>query len=329
MPAEKQRYTRSEDPGSDLSKIVSALKTCDRFLISTHVNADGDALSAVLVCGAILRTLGKTYRIVVPDPVPDERYRFLPGFEEIHPFEQTLDPVPANVLLALDVPNMDRIGDVARLLPADTSIIVIDHHESNESFGDLNFVRPEASSTCQLLYEVISEPKLPFDERIATCIYTGVAFDTGGFRFANTSSEALRIAAEMVDRGAQPDVIADAVFHRRSYETTKRLGQVLTSLELHLDGKVSSIYLPGDRFKDTEGFINYAIFIDGVEVAFFLREEEESRFRVSLRSKNQINVNRIAQRFGGGGHRKAAGCRMQGPAAEVKALLLEEIAKRF
>jgi len=325
----KSHDTHSEDPGSDLSKIVSALKTCDGFLISTHVNADGDALSAVLVCGAILRNLGKTYRIVVPDPAPEERYRFLPGFEEIHSFEQTLDPVPANVLLAVDVPTMDRIGDVAHLLPEYVSIIVIDHHESNEWFGEVNFVRPEASSTCQLLYEVISELKLPFDERIATCIYTGIAFDTGGFRFANTSSEALRIAAEMVDRGARPDVIADAVFHRRSYKATKRLGQVLNSLELHLDGKVSSIYLPGARDQDTEGFIDYAISIVGVEVAFFLREEKEGRFRVSLRSKNQINVSRIAQRFGGGGHRKAAGCRMQGRAAEVKALLLEEIARHL
>ena len=325
----KSHDTHSEDPTSELTEIVSVLRKRDGFLISTHLNADGDALSAVLVCGAILNKLGKTYRIVVHDRIPDERYRFLPGFEKIHPFAQTLDPVSADVLLAVDVPNMDRIGDVARLLPEDIFILVIDHHESNEPFGHLSFVRPEASSTCQLLYEVISELNLPLDERMATCIYTGIAFDTGGFRFANTSSEALRIAAEMVDRGAQPDLIADAIFHRRSYESTKRLGRILNTIELHLDGKVSSIYLQGDRSKDTEGFIDYAIFIEGVEVAFFLKEEEGDRFRVSLRSKNRINVNRIAQRFGGGGHRKAAGCRMQGRAEEIKALLLEEIARHL
>ena len=323
------RFRGDRMQGSELTEIVSMLEKRNGFLISTHVNADGDALSAVLVCGAILRKLGKTYRIVVHDRIPDERYRFLPGFEEIHSFKQTLDPVPANVFLAVDTPNMDRLGDVARLLPENGSILVVDHHESNEPFGHLRFVRPEASSTCELLYEVISELKLPVDERIATCIYTGIAFDTGGFRFANTSSEALRIAAEMVDRGAQPDLIADAVFHRRSYESTKCLGQVLNSLELHLDGKVSSIYLQGDRSKDTEGFIDYALFIVGVEVAFFLKEEEGGRFRVSLRSKNRINVNRIAQQFGGGGHRKAAGCRMQGHAEEIKALLLEEIARHL
>jgi phosphoesterase RecJ-like protein len=314
---------------SNPAGIVAALRMYDNFLISTHVNADGDAISAILVCAAILKKLGKAHRIVVHDPVPDERYRFLPGFGEIHSFEQTSDPGPANVLLALDAPTMDRIGDATRLLPEDASALVIDHHESNELFGEVNFVRAEASSTCELLYEVISELKLPFDEGMATCLYTGIAFDTGGFRFSNTSGEALRIAAEMVDRGAQPDRIADAVFHRRSYEATKRLGLALNAIELHLNGKVSAIYLPGDRSKDTEGFINYALFIDGVEVAFFIKEEEQDRFRVSFRSKNQIDVNRIAGRFGGGGHRKAAGCQISGQMAEVKALVLEEIARHL
>ncbi len=323
----KVRGERVRD--SDPAGIVSALKRYDNFLISTHVNADGDAISAVIVCAAILKKLGKTHRIVVHDPVPDERYRFLPDFGEIHSFEQTSEPASFNVLLALDVPTMDRIGDATRLLPEDASVLVIDHHESNELFGEVNFVRAEASSTCELLYEVISELKLPFDEGIATCLFTGIAFDTGGFRFSNTSGEALRIAAEMVDRGAQPDGIADAVFHRRSYEATKLLGQALDAIELHLNGKVSSIYLPGARSKDTDGFINYALFIDGVEVAFFIKEEERERFRVSFRSKNQIDVNRIAGRFGGGGHQKAAGCRIKGQAEEIKALILEEIARHL
>ncbi|OPX25637.1 MAG: hypothetical protein DRP97_01815 [Candidatus Latescibacterota bacterium] len=321
----KFRGERVQD--SDPTGIASALKMYDNFLISTHVNADGDAISAVLVCAAILKKLKKTHRIVVHDPVPDERYRFLPGFGEIHSFEQTPDPGPVGLLLALDVPTMERIGDVARLLPEGASVLVVDHHESNEAFGEVNFVRPEASSTCELLYEVVSELRLPFDERMATYLYTGIAFDTGGFRFSNTSGKALRIAAEMVDHGAQPDRIADAVFHRRSYEATKLLGQALSAIELHLNGKVSSIYLPGDRSKDTDGFINYALFIDGVEVAFFMREEEPGRFRVSFRSKNRINVSRIAGRFGGGGHGKAAGCRIKGQAEEVKALVLEEIAR--
>ena len=323
----KVRGERVRD--SDPAGIVAALKTYDNFLISTHVNADGDAISAVLVCAAILKRLKKTHRIVVHDPVPDERYRFLPGFGEIHPFEQTPDPGPVNALLALDVPTMDRIGDATRLLPEGASVLVVDHHESNEAFGEVNFVRSEVSSTCELLYELVSELKLPFDKEIATCLFTGIAFDTGGFRFSNTSGEALRIAAEMVDHGARPDRIADAVFHRRSYEATKFLGQALNAIELHLNGKVSSIYLPGDRSKDTDGFINYALFIDGVEVAFSMREEEQGRFRVSFRSKNRINVNRIAGRFGGGGHGKAAGCRIKGGMSEVKALVLEEIARHL
>ena len=327
FPCASVKFRGERVRDSDPAGIVSALKTYDNFLISTHVNADGDAISAVLVCAAILKKLGKTHRIVVHDPVPDERYRFLPGFGEIHSFEQTPEPAPFNVLLALDVPTMDRIGDVVRLLAEGASVLVVDHHESNEAFGEVNFVRAEVSSTCELLYEVISELKLPFDKEIATCLFTGIAFDTGGFRFSNTSGAALRIAAEMVDRGVRPDRIADAVFHRRSYEATQLLGQALNAIELHLNGKVSSIYLPGERSKDTEGFINYALFIDGVEVAFFIKEEEQGHFRVSFRSKNQIDVNRIAGRFGGGGHRKAAGCRIKGQVEEVKSLVLEEIAR--
>ncbi|MFH1008728.1 MAG: bifunctional oligoribonuclease/PAP phosphatase NrnA [Candidatus Latescibacterota bacterium] len=323
------RTVKHADFSREAGGIAAALATYDDFLIATHVYADGDAIGAVLLCAAILRKLGKRSQIVLHDAAPDLRYRFLPGFSEIHSFEQTPDPGPIRALLALDVPTMARIGDVAQLLPDGIPVLVVDHHASNEAFGQENFVRPEASSTCELLHEVVTELGLPFDEPMATCLYTGIAFDTGGFRFSNTSGEALRIAAEMVDRGVRPDRIADALFHRRSYEATRHLGRVLSGIELHLSEKVSSIYLPGDRSKDTDGFINYALFIDGVEVAFFIRDEEPGHFRVSLRSQNEVDVNLIAGRFGGGGHRKAAGCRMAGRVEEVKRLILEEIARHL
>jgi phosphoesterase RecJ-like protein len=167
---------------------------------------------------------------------------------------------------------------------------------------------------------------------MAIQLYTGILFDTGGFRFGNTSARSLRICGKLIECGATPDGIADAVFHRRSYTSLKLMGEALNSLTLHFGGQVSAMELDrwipdGERGRDmdTEGFVDLGLSIDGVRVAFFLKRQDGDHFRVSLRAKDEVCVGDVARRFGGGGHSKAAGCRIRGTLEEAKAALLEEI----
>lgn len=317
----------------EMARITEPLKQHTRFLITTHMNGDGDAFSSALALRRALVQMGKTSCIVVHDRIPDQRYTFLPDFEEIRWIH---DPTGhrhnAEGVVVLDVPNWDRMGDVASVVRSSTCVLNIDHHESNHRFGTYVLVRPEASSTCELVYEMIAALHVPVDPDMATQLYTGILFDTGGFRFSNTSARSLKICGKLIEYGAAPEVIADAVFHRRSYASLKLMGEALNSLTLHFGGQVSSMELnrripDGERGPDmdTEGFVERALSMDGVKVAFFLKRQDADHFWASLRSKGEARVGDIARRFGGGGHSKAAGCRIRGTLEKAKAALLEEI----
>ena len=307
-----------------LKEACDFLREGDRFLLATHRNADGDGLASLLACGMLLRRMGKSYLMVVSDPVPEGRYSFLPGLPEVLSCRGPLPWRPERAVV-LDTPNLERLGDVTKLLPKVGCVLNVDHHEDNAFFGGINLVLPEASSTCEILHSIFSSLGLPLDGDVALCIYTGIAFDTGGFRFSNTTSKALHIAGDMVELGVRPDEVADALFHRRSPEAIRRLAEALSSLEFHCGGKVGMISLDDVTSEDTEGFVDMVLFVDGVEVAAFLRRVDGGSFRVSLRSRGDVPVNKIAGRFGGGGHPRAAGCYVHGDICEAKRRILEAI----
>lgn len=311
-----------------LKEACDFLSEGDKFLLTTHRNADGDGLASLLACGMLMRRMGKSYLMVVSDPIPEGRYSFLPGFPEILSCQGSLPWCPERAVV-LDTPNLERLGDATELLPEARHVLNVDHHEDNVFFGSINLVLPEASSTCEILYLIFSSLGLPLDGDVALCIYTGIAFDTGGFRFSNTTSEALHIAGDMVELGVRPDEVADALFHRRSPEAIRRLAEALSSLEFYCGGKVGMISLDDvtseGTSEDTEGFVDMVLFVDGVEVAAFLRRVDGGSFRVSLRSRGGVPVNKIAGRFGGGGHPRAAGCYVHGDICEAKSRILEAI----
>ena len=311
-------------------------KRQDRFLVTSHVNPDGDGLASMLACGRILRTLGKQAWLVA-DGVLSPRYAYLPEIESVALYRDGLESeLPVANAMTVDVPTLSRLECVGKMIPQHATIVKIDHHPGDDHFGRLNYVDTEASSTAELVYRLCVGLRIPFDPALATWLYTGIAFDTGRFRFSSTTPSALGIAGEMVRAGANPQVIAEQLFYEYRPTTLSLLAAALQSLECLLDGRLAVLSLDHSqlgreqyRDEDAEGFVDYAVSLQGVEVALFLREHEPGHIRVSLRAKHDFDVRAVAEVFGGGGHRKAAGARLSGSLLQVKAALMAEIQRRL
>jgi phosphoesterase RecJ-like protein len=322
----------------ELQDIVQWLQhhESDRFLVTSHINPDGDGLACMLACGRLLRMLGKQVWLVA-DGFLSPRYAYLPEVDTVVMYRDGLEAeLPVANVITVDVPTLARLERVARLVPRDATILKIDHHPSDDHFGRFNYVETDVSSTAELVYGLCVGLGAPFDAALATDIYTGIAFDTGRFRFSSTTSDALRIAGEMVRSGANPQHIAEQLFYEYRPTTLSLLATTLQSLERFLGGRLAVLWLDygqlgQERYRDedTDGFVDYAVSMQGVEVALFLREHEPGQLRVSFRAKHDFDVRAVAEVFGGGGHRKAAGARFTGTLQEVKMTLVAEIERRL
>jgi len=310
-----------------LSKIQDFIQSEDDFLITSHIHPDGDSIASVLVFGSILKQLGKRYQILLDDRVP-RKFDFLSGIDEVSCIDDASLSFSPRVLITLDSSNLERIGRVQAVIPGNIPVINIDHHLSNETFGTLNLVNAEESSTVEIVYDLYSSMNLPFSADVATYIYTGILCDTGRFLFPNTTSRSLAICSEMIEYGASPDTIADKLYFRMSRDTVHALASALSTLEFHFDGVVSCIYLANGAYSgsdriDTEGFVDFLLAIDQTEVEFLMVEKEPNLFRISFRSKNKVDVNEVAKHFGGGGHTRASGCTLSGTVGDVKQKILD------
>ena len=310
-----------------LSQIQDLIQSEDDFLITSHIHPDGDSIASVLVLASILKQSGKRYQILLDDYVP-KKFDFLSGVDEVLCVDDaSLSYIP-RVLIILDSSNLERIGRVQKVVPKNIPVINIDHHLSNESFGTLNLVNSEESSTVEIVYDLYTSMDIPFSAEVASCIYTGILCDTGRFLFPNTTSRSLAICSEMIEYGASPDTIADKLYFRMSHDTIRALASALSTLEFYFNGTVSCIYLANGAFTgsdkvDTEGFVDFLLAIDKTEVEFLMVEKEPNLFRISFRSKNKVDVNEVAKHFGGGGHTRASGCTLNGTVGDVKQKILD------
>ncbi len=318
------------------SEVLSFIKDHDRFLISTHINPDGDGLgSAMALKWAILR-LGKKAEIVIESD-PPKMFDFFANYDWIKTVDEQAGGMgKSNVAIIVDAPTVERIGNAKSLIADDADIICIDHHVSSENFGNVNYIDHTSAASAEMVYRIIKALGLSVEASVAEYIYTGILIDTGRFKFSNTSPAVLAIASELVAAGADPSKISERLYSNNTYETTMALGKLLESIELHLDKKVATCqfdleFVSSDDWGkvDTEGFVNHALAIQGVEVAALLREPKPGVTRASLRAKHDFDVNELASVFGGGGHAKAAGCTINAPLEEAKKMLLEEIGKRL
>ncbi|MBI5814531.1 MAG: bifunctional oligoribonuclease/PAP phosphatase NrnA [Nitrospinae bacterium] len=310
---------------------VSAHK---RFLISTHVNPDGDGIGSAMGLKWALVRLGKEAEIVIESD-PPAMYDFFGNYGWVKGIGPATAPLEKfDTVITVDAPNIERLGKAAQLIAGGAKVMVIDHHVSNEKFGDVNYIDETAAASAEMIYRFVRALGLTPDRDCAEYLYSGILIDTGRFRFSNTSPEVLRAGADLVAAGARPHKIAERLFFTNTFETTKGLGKMIESIQLHAGGKVATAefgleYINSEEWKkvDTEGFVNHPLAIEGVEVAVFFKEVKPGVTRASLRAKNDFDVNAVAGIFGGGGHAKAAGCTINAPLEEAKKKLLGEIAK--
>ncbi len=312
----------------DLSAICAVLREKDRFLIACHENPEGDAIGSELALALALRKMGKTATVLNADPVP-RNLLFLAGADTIV-FEE--DGAGYDAAIVLDCGSPERTGRVAPELRKPPVLINIDHHRTNGDGGALALVDPDAAATGLLVHKVLTALGVDIDRDIAENIYVAILTDTGSFRYGNSSPEAFRVAGEMVRLGVDPWAVTEQVYETQSFSRLRLLGRVLDSLETALQGRVASITTMradlaefGAGKDDLEGFINYPRSILGAEVAVSFREEDGGIFRVSFRSKGRVDVSEVAARFGGGGHRNAAGCTVPGTLAEAKRKVFEAL----
>jgi len=313
-----------------MDQVIAAIRKYNKFLITAHVNPEGDSLGSQVGMKALLESLGKTAIIVDNDPVPDH-YKFLPKAAEISN-DLTAKP-DFEAAIVLDCPTLKRIGKIQNMI-AGKFVINVDHHISNEKFGDINWVDPNASSAGEMVYKIYKEMGIKLTKEAALALYIAILTDTGSFNYDNTSSVTHEIAGELLGYGIEPASVSESVYERRSISDIKFLGKILSTIKVNEAGDVAYLEITKAMLKETgadllksEGFINYARSVDKVKVAIIFKEDVsgERKINVSFRSKGEADVNKIASFFGGGGHVKASGCIIEGSLVEAERKVLAKV----
>ncbi len=297
------------------AKVVRLIKSKKSFLLTTHVNPDGDGLGAESALYLALKKLGKKVQVVNHDLLP-KRFEYL-GFCQAY---RASDSIPAHeVCFVLDAGGFGRIRDDVKREEFAT-LVNVDHHFSNDHYGDFNLVLPKAAATGEVVYYLIKALGVKINKEIAESVYTSLVTDTGGFRYSNTTPEVLRLAAELVDAGADAQKVSEQIFAGISKEAMELVRVSLGKIQIYADGSIASMTLTqadlrksGASDEDTDNLINYVRKLDTVKVAIFLKERPDGQIKLSLRSRTDINVSLIAGKFNGGGHAYAAGAVMSGP----------------
>jgi bifunctional oligoribonuclease and PAP phosphatase NrnA len=320
----------------DLRAVVDAIRSHDRFLVVTHENPDGDALGSLLAMKLALDSLGKDTEMYLygDAPLPKE-YGFMPldGLRRELPADAS-----ERVLVALDCANEQRIGPDPTVLEQAALTINIDHHHDNSRFGDVNLIVPDASSTGEVLRDVFRELGVELTPEIAEALYIAVVTDTGRFQYTNTTPKALRLAAELVEAGADVHRVFQGVYESVEFAKLKLLGRALERAQVYDGGRLVVSYLLRSDFTDlsvaeafSEGIIDYLRAVEGADMAALIREPPRSdgpARRVSLRaSTDEIDVSAIARKSAGGGHRQAAGFSSDASIEEITKFIRDEFTR--
>ena len=309
-----------------------------RFLLTTHINPDGDGLGSEVALALWLEARGKRTRIV-NDSVMPPAFTFLARHVPFEAFEAEAAErhfTESDAVVVLDTSNRQRIGRLAPLLDRHTiPVAVVDHHVSHaRGFGHVNVIEPEASATGEILYDLIREEGETITPAIAEALYVALMTDTGSFRYSNTDTHAHRMAAELLAHGLDPQRLHSQVHSHASAERLRFFGEVLSALELLADGRLVVLEAAPEQFQrhglvgaDTDGLVDLPRTIAGVEVVVLFSEVEPGKVKVSLRSTGRVSIDQVCSRLGGGGHMHAAGVLLRGSRAEARARILPELAR--
>lgn len=309
--------------GELLSAAAKVLLEAESIALCGHVMPDGDCLGSMLALGMALSKIGKKVYLLSPDPVPGQYAGLLPGAGSV--ISEPSVECRADVFVSVDCSVPDRLGPFRDMTNRCKRIIILDHHAGGVNFGHIYLNEPEAAAAGELVYELLQFLPVKIDMDMAICLYIAISTDTGSFRYEAVRPFTHRVAAELLELGIPSGYINKKLYEEKPREYMRVLGEVLRTLEFSRCGRVAWMCIDrktlnklNARDEHVDGVTNYPRMIEGVELAVFFRELDNEKYKVSFRSKYYLDVNKLASCFGGGGHRRAAGCIVTGQFDEIK-----------
>jgi bifunctional oligoribonuclease and PAP phosphatase NrnA len=308
----------NSDVETSIRKASEALKKADSIVIAVHVQPDGDALGSMLSMMQFLKSIGKDVCMTWGDKIEiPSQYQWMPFIDKVTTFENCEAQNRCNksaLLLTLDCASEHRLGLMEKYLPDFGAVINVDHHIDNTKFGSINVLDFKAAATCEIIYNVLIDLKAGLTADIANCLYAGIVTDTGKFQYTNTGAGTLRIAANLIDSGAEPNMIFHHIYENITFGGLKLMARVIERAKIMEDSKLAYSYIKlndlsecGITMAETETFIDQLRTAKEADAAVILKETADAKLRASLRSKGYIDIGAIAREVGGGGHRNASG----------------------
>lgn len=320
-------------------EIQQLIQNGKKFILTTHVNADGDGIGSEIALFTYLRELGKDVHIFNHSATP-ENIEFLDRRGDIQLFDlQKHGEIvrEADAVFILDISDWERLRDLGKLLrQLSVTKICIDHHPLEGRFGEVDVILTTASSTGEIMYELLTKLGARLQGKIVEALYTAILTDTGGFRFSNTNPRAHQICADLIARGVKPHQLYQEIYEKQPANKMRLLGKILSNLNFSPDGRLvwfavtqEMLKTTGTQPRDTEGFADFPRSIDGVELCLMFLETENGKAKISFRSKGKIIINGLANRYGGGGHPYASGALVDGNFQEVMKRVVSEAKELF
>ena len=310
----------------EIQRIVEAVRTRQRFVLSSHSRPDGDSIGSQLAMAYALRAMGKEATVVNADPAPAPLMGF-PGVPDIR--------IAPSVEGEFDAAIIMECGDLKRTGVSGTErffVINIDHHPGNSGYGQINWFDASAAACAEMVYDVVRGLGVPLTKEIATHVYLAILTDTGSFHYSSISPRTFDICRACVEAGVDPVLVARNVYDSNNMGRLKLFGAVLGAMQIDQTGRIAIVYVDhemaraaGGTYEDTEGLVNLPLTVKEIEAVVFFKQEKGDEYRVSLRSKGEVDIGVIAKAYGGGGHKNAAGCTITGPIEELQKALVEKV----
>jgi phosphoesterase RecJ-like protein len=310
----------------DLLQIVDAVRARRRFVLSSHARPDGDSIGSQLAMACALRTMGKEAIVVNADAAPAPLMAF-PGVRDIRIAPAIDGDFDAAIIMECGDLKRTGVAGLERFF-----VINIDHHPGNTGYGHINWFDATAAACAELVYELVRALGVPLTKEIATHIYLAILTDTGSFHYSGISPRTFEICRECLEAGVDPVMVARNVYDSNNMGRLKLFGAVLGAMQIADSGRIAIVYVDhemaraaGGTYEDTEGLVNLPLTVKEIEAVVFFKQEKGDEYRVSLRSKGEIDIGVIAKEYGGGGHKNAAGCTITGPIEELQKALIEKL----
>jgi phosphoesterase RecJ-like protein len=310
----------------EIQQIVDAVRTRQRFVLSSHSRPDGDSIGSQMAMAYALREMGKEATVINADPAPPPIMAF-PGVPDIRIASSVEGEFDAAIIMECGDLQRTGVSGLERFL-----VINIDHHPGNSGYGQINWFDAGAAACAEMVYDVVRALGVPLTKEIATHVYLAILTDTGSFHYSSISPRTFEICRECMDAGVDPVLVARNVYDSNNMGRLKLFGAVLGAMQIDQTGRIAIVYVDhemaraaGGTYEDTEGLVNLPLTVKEIEAVVFFKQEKGDEYRVSLRSKGDIDIGSIAKEYGGGGHKNAAGCTISGAIEELQRAMVEKI----